>query len=119
MPIGQHILIVEDDPLVADTLLMTLEEEYHVSCVGTVGEALAFLRTANVNAVLVDSVLPDGRGCQIAEFAETSGAAVIEMSGYPAEMTGMANSRHRHLYKPFGRALLISAISEALANVRR
>ena len=40
-----HILIVEDEPLVVEVLQATLDTEYRVSSVNTVGEALAFLRT--------------------------------------------------------------------------
>ena len=87
-----HILIVEDDPLIVDVLVASLELEYRVSSVNTVGAALAFLRTSHVDVVLIDSVLPDGRGTEVACFAGGIGAAVIEMSGYPQVMDHLEHS---------------------------
>jgi CheY-like chemotaxis protein len=44
-----RVLIVEDEPLVADVLQATLDSEYHVSSVNTVKEALAFLHTSHAD----------------------------------------------------------------------
>ena len=68
-----HVLIVEDDPLIVDVVVASLELEYRVSSVNTVGAALAFLRTSHVDVVLIDSVLPDGRGAEVARFADGIG----------------------------------------------
>ena len=87
-----HILIVEDEPMIVEVLQAMLELEYRVSSVNTVDEALAFLRTSHVDAVLLDNVLPDGRGTEVACFADTLGTAVIEMSGYPEVMDDMQRS---------------------------
>jgi DNA-binding NtrC family response regulator len=97
-----HVLIVEDDPLIVDGLVASLESEYCVSSVNTVGAALAFLRASHVDLVLIDSVLPDGRGTEVACFADGLGAAVIEMSGYPQVMDDFAHSARPQLLKPFG-----------------
>ena len=51
-----HILIVEDDPLIVDVMVASLESDYRVSSVNTVGAALAFLRTSHVDVVLIDNV---------------------------------------------------------------
>ena len=111
-----HILIVEDEPLVVEVLQATLETEYRVSSVHTVGEALAFLRTAHVDAVLLDNVLPDGRGTEVACFADKVGTAVIEMSGYPEVMDGMQRSNRPHLFKPFKAEVLLSTIGNSLGR---
>jgi len=110
----RHILIVEDDPYVLDVLQTTLELEYHVSSANSVGEALAFLRTSHVDIVLVDSVLPDGRGNDVASFAARAGTAVVSMSGYPEEMVDLERGAQRHLCKPFGVKLLLTAVEHAL-----
>jgi len=118
MTIRSHILIVEDDPLVAEVLQTTLEEHYRVSCAHTIGQALGFLRTGHFSAVLLDCVLPDGRGDHVADFAETNGTPVIEMSGYPSEISGLHEGHRPHLQKPFGAALLLSTIDMVLADER-
>src|SRR5271165_2181500 len=107
-----HILIVEDEPLIVEVLQATLESEYLVSSVSTVGDALAFLHTSHVDAVLVDNVLPDGRGSEVACFAGKLGAAVVEMSGYPEVMNDMERSRRPHLFKPFKAEVLLSTIGK-------
>jgi len=109
-----HILVVEDDALVADVLQTTLEDEYHVSCATTLGEARAFLQSAHLDAVLVDYILPDGRGDEIIELAEALGTPVVEMSGYPAEMVGLEQRGHPHLQKPFGAVALLSLMESVL-----
>ena len=112
-----HVLIVEDDPLIVDVLVASLELEYRVSSVNTVGAALAFLRTSHVDVVLIDSILPDGRGTEVACFADGLGAAVIEMSGYPHVMEDLEHSARPHLLKPFGVQVLLSTIGHALRSV--
>jgi DNA-binding response OmpR family regulator len=92
-----HLLIVEDQPLVTDVLREILEAEYRVSCAKTAAEAFAFLRTSHVDLALVDSVLPDAPGGNVAEFAEKSGVAVIAMSGNPQEIAGFDNCEAPHL----------------------
>jgi Response regulators consisting of a CheY-like receiver domain and a winged-helix DNA-binding domain len=64
----------------------------------------------------VDSVLPDGRGAEVARVAETFGAAVIAMSGYPQDMDDLQRSQRLYLCKPFGPRELLSAIERALRN---
>ena len=109
-----HILIVEDEPLIVEVLQATLELDYRVSSVNSVGEALAFLRASHVDAVLLDNVLPDGRGTEVACFADQLGAAVIEMSGYPE--VDMQRSRRPHLFKPFKADALLSTLKSSLAS---
>jgi DNA-binding NtrC family response regulator len=111
-----HILIVEDEPLIVEVLQATLELDYRVSSVNSVGEALAFLRASHVDAVLLDNVLPDGRGTEVACFADQLGAAVIEMSGYPEVMDDMQRSRRPHLFKPFKADALLSTLKSSLAS---
>ncbi|HEY2618514.1 MAG TPA: response regulator [Acetobacteraceae bacterium] len=112
-----HILIVEDEQLIVEVLNGTLEFEYHVSSAATVRDALAFLRTSRVDVVLLDSILPDGCGVEVARAAEAVGAAVIEMSGYPEVMEGLQRSGRPHLCKPFGQDLLLATIASVVRNI--
>jgi DNA-binding response OmpR family regulator len=97
-----HILIVEDDPLIVDIMVASLEADFRVSSVNTVAAAIAFLRTSHVDVALIDKILPDGRGTEVACCADGFGTAVIEMSGYPQEMDHLEHSTRLHLLKPFG-----------------
>ena len=58
-----HILVVEDDPIVADILGMTLEEAgYFKTTANTIETALFELKHSQIDAVLLDINLPDGDG---------------------------------------------------------
>jgi len=96
-----HILIVEDEPLVLEVLQATLEADYRVSSVATIGEARACLRTSHIDLVLVDWGLPDGRGETLAEFAEELGVPAVMMSGHPAGLQGSTGHSRPYLMKPF------------------
>ena len=67
-----------------------------------------------MDVVLVDSILPDGRGYEVARSAARVGTAVISMSGYPEEMAGLELSEQHHLCKPFGVKLLLTTVEHAL-----
>ena len=61
-----HILIVDDEPEIRQSLTSILEEEdYIVTSAGTATEALELLRDADYDAVLLDIWLPDGDGLDI------------------------------------------------------
>jgi len=60
-----HILVVEDDPIVADILGMTLEEAgYFKTTANTIETALFKLKHNQIDAVLLDINLLDGDGTQ-------------------------------------------------------
>ena len=114
MASGFQVLIVEDEASVLDVLQTMLEMEYRVSSASTVEEALAILRTSHIDVALIDAVLPDGRGADLAVFAEKVGAAVIEMTGYPQDMVDLDAGGRQHLFKPFGANLLLETVGHVL-----
>src|SRR6201996_2299810 len=58
-----HVLIVDDEADIRDSLEAILrEEDYAVTTAGTAAEALQLLRDADFQAVLLDIWLPDGDG---------------------------------------------------------
>lgn len=116
---GFHVLIVEDEPLVLDVLQTMLETLYHVSSAPTVAEAQAILRTSHIDVALIDSVLPDGRGADVAVLAYNVGAAVIEMTGDPQEHIGLVASGRPHLFKPFRANVLLATVGDALHGHQR
>ena len=64
-----HILIVKDDPVVADVLGMTLEEAGHFqSTAHNIETALAELKHNAIDAVLLDINLTDGDGTRLARL---------------------------------------------------
>jgi two-component system nitrogen regulation response regulator NtrX len=86
-----HVLIVDDEADIRESLEAILrEEEYAITTAGTASEALALMRDADFQAVLLDIWLPDGDGldvlAKIREEAGTSARAatpeIIMISGH-------------------------------------
>ena len=64
-----HVLIVEDDPIVADVLGMILEEAGHFkTTANTIETALSELKHNRIDAILLDLNLPDGDGTRLARL---------------------------------------------------
>jgi two-component system nitrogen regulation response regulator NtrX len=61
-----HVLIVDDEADIRESLQAILsEEDYSITTAATAAEALALLRDADFQAVLLDIWLPDGDGLDI------------------------------------------------------
>jgi two-component system nitrogen regulation response regulator NtrX len=61
-----HVLIVDDEADIRESLEAILsEEDYTITTAGTAAEALALLRDADYQAVLLDIWLPDGDGLDV------------------------------------------------------
>ena len=64
-----HILVVKDDPIVADILGMTSEEAgYFKTTANTIETALLGSKHNQIDAVLLDINLPDGDGTRLARL---------------------------------------------------
>ena len=60
-----HVLIVDDEADIRDSLEAILREEDYAVTTGSATEALALLRDAPYEAVLLDIWLPDGDGLDV------------------------------------------------------
>jgi two-component system nitrogen regulation response regulator NtrX len=61
-----HVLIVDDEADIRESLEAILsEEDYVITTTGTAAEALALIRDADYQAVLLDIWLPDGDGLDV------------------------------------------------------
>ena len=119
---GQHVLLVEDDPLVRDYARSQLQALGYVVLQAADGpEALVLLRgTARVDLLFTDVVMPGGmNGRQLAEaaFALRPGLPVLYASGYNANVltrNGRLDEGVLLLGKPYRRADLAHKLHEAL-----
>jgi DNA-binding NtrC family response regulator len=64
--LGRTVLVVDDEPTIVDGLRLTLEAEgYAVRIAGSVQTALSVVREADIQAAVLDLMLPDGDGLQL------------------------------------------------------
>jgi len=86
-----HILVVDDEPGVRESLRMLLKDEFDVTPVGDVDAALALLDERAVDAVLLDLVMPGRTGIDfLRELAERSDSPpVIVLSATRAVATAV------------------------------
>jgi two-component system CheB/CheR fusion protein len=122
---GKTILVVEDEPLVRETLTLLLEGEGYrtVSAAdGTAALALATRGAVRPDLVLADYNLPNGpNGLQVvASLQEVLGSAIkaIILSGDISTTTlrEIARAGRAYLGKPVTASALISLIEELLAE---
>lgn len=113
---ANQILIVDDEPGIRHLLQQTLaEEKYKVQTAGSVFEALEKLHDTSFALAIVDLLLPDVDGLQLAEAIRIidPGTPVILISAYGAPaFEGMASHpaiRH-YLHKPFSLERLLRLV---------
>lgn len=117
-----HILIVEDDPVVADVLGMTLEEAGHFqSTAHTIEAAMAELKHNEIDAVLLDINLPDGDGTRLARLIRKNHLpmpilVVSGNAGIDDKITALGAGADGYLTKPFDRFELLANLD---AIIRR
>ena len=114
MQSSAHILVVEDDTLVAEVVAEVLEPASQTTHAATCAAALACFRKGGVDAILLDCTLPDGVDPALLAEADEAGVAVVVMSGHPELAERMAGAKRPFLLKPFQLDALLATIQRAL-----
>lgn len=87
-----HILLLEDDPECADTLLAMFKRggQFKLDTAATLKEALSKITGTNYDAVICDLRLPDAKGVEapIAIHNEAPSTPIIALSGHYPEDDG-------------------------------
>jgi CheY-like chemotaxis protein len=116
-----RILLVDDDPLIHDTLSQLLAIQGH-EVVGALNgrQALAQLRIHRIDVVVTDVLMPESDGLEVVQQVRRDhpDIAVIAISGGSARLPGgdalqLARTLGAHaiLFKPFGAADLGEVIA--------
>ena len=109
-----HVLVVKDDPIVADVLGMTLEEAGHFkTTANTIETALSELKHNQIDAILLDLNLPDGDGTRLARLVRKNHILVPILvisgnSGIDEKITALGAGADGYLTKPFDRYELMA-----------
>jgi two-component system KDP operon response regulator KdpE len=114
-----RVLIVDDEPQILRALQTNLRGAgYDVTTAATAQEALAAAAVGNPEAVILDLVLPDGRGTDVArELRRWSSAPIIVLSAVGDEQEKVAAldaGADDYVTKPFGMDELLARLRAAL-----
>ena len=112
---GKRVLIVEDE------IILAVDYHYELKDAGakaegfkgTIREALAYLAAHEVDAAIVDFVLPDGTGEPIIEGLRSRGIPFIVVSGSTFRVRSGVDAA-QVLSKPVPRGAICRALSQVL-----
>lgn len=111
----RHLLLVEDNQMVRETIMLMLEEDYEIFPVVSAADALMFLRfesASHIDIILLDCLLPDGNLGEVLAAADERATPVVLISGDPRQQDTMGEAR-LFLPKPFSRVNLLAALDTA------
>jgi len=112
-----QMLIVEDDPLVADTMQAGLEEHYGAAVIwrGTGFSAVETMKRRQLDIGVIDALLPDMNGFQLARQAANMNIPSLITTGHPDIILLCEHYSFPFLAKPF----LPAALVERTVNLIR
>jgi two-component system KDP operon response regulator KdpE len=116
---GTRVLVVDDEPQILRALEITLRREgYDVVVAHTAEEALTSAAAHPPEAVILDLLLPDGRGTEVArELREWSSAPILVLSAVEDEAEKVAAldaGADDYVTKPFSVEELLARLRAAL-----
>jgi two-component system KDP operon response regulator KdpE len=116
---GQRVLVVDDEPQILRGLQTMLRGAgYDVATAATAADALAAAAAHPPEAVILDLILPDGRGTDVArELRKWTDAPVIVLSAVGEEKEKVAAldaGADDYVTKPFGVDELLARLRAAL-----
>jgi two-component system catabolic regulation response regulator CreB len=119
---GQVILVVEDEPGIAENISYALETEgFEVHCCATLGEANEQLPSVRPNLIVLDINLPDGNGFDFCrELRKSSSVPVIFLTARKEEVdrvVGLEIGGDDYMVKPFSPRELGARIKAVLRRV--
>ncbi|MCH8861971.1 MAG: response regulator transcription factor [Proteobacteria bacterium] len=117
MPMAKKIFLVDDDVDLREALAsqLNLYEEYETSEAGTGAEALAALKTDNVDIIILDVGLPDLDGREVCRMIRRIGVKVpiIMLTGADTDsdtILGLDAGANDYITKPFRFEVLLARL---------
>ena len=117
-----QILIVEDEVKIAETVKEYLERDgHHVQHVTTVADALRLIN-AETDLIVLDLMLPDGKGERLCEWVtslfDTPVIMLTSKRSEDSRITGFACGADDYLTKPFSPRELAMRVKSVLKRAR-
>jgi two-component system OmpR family response regulator len=122
---GATVLVVEDEPSLADILRITLEfHGFRVLRAGTGARAVELARKHRPDLLLLDVMLPDGNGWQVCRTvrAEREDVPVVFLTARdsPGDIVGgLALGGDDYITKPFNIDEVVARVRAVLRRARR
>lgn len=108
---GRHILVVDDDQLLRETVSWMLAEQGHtIATVASAEEALAWLSRQRPDAVLVDIGLPGMRGDALVDAIAERWPGLAARTIITSGLLHAPRQGEAYLQKPFTRAQLLRVL---------
>ena len=119
-----NILIIEDEPSIADNIKLALEREsYAVTWVGTIEAADEAMESNTYNLIVLDIGLPDGSGFDFCQNIRTkSDVPVIILTARNSEIdkiVGLEIGADDYMTKPFSPRELVARVRAILRRTVR
>lgn len=121
MPETRHLLIIEDDPDIRESLAMGLEfEGFRVAAVASGSEGLRYLEAQPVDCLILDVLLPGGNGYSVLKELRQSrhrSLPVIMLSALDEvadRVRGLKYGADDYVVKPYDLSELVARIEAVL-----
>ena len=120
---SKSILVVDDEPRIAEVVTMNLElEGYQVSCASNGQEALRKIAEELPDLIILDVMMPDMDGFEtLRRIRELSNVPVIMLTvrgGETDKVKGLELGADDYVTKPFGPRELVSRVKAALRRAQ-
>jgi DNA-binding response OmpR family regulator len=116
MLVGRRVLIVEDEPLIADEQQAVLERARAIVLrkVDTEAAALAYLMQERADVVVLDWNLRGTHPLMLADYLGSQAVPFVIVTGYGRESLPSELRNCAFVQKPYRRAELLAGLSAAL-----
>jgi CheY-like chemotaxis protein len=113
---SSRILVVEDEPLVAETIASALGDKYQVQLAASAAAATDRLQAGRVDLMLLDCLLPGGQLGEVIAQADALQVPLVLMSGDLGRIEALEGGRRPFLGKPFTIDALLATVAKALGS---
>ncbi|HKW54277.1 MAG TPA: response regulator [Stellaceae bacterium] len=112
----RHVLVVDNEPAICELVQLALEADgsCRVTCASSVDEAVAVLRQDRPDAAIIDAILPQSSGLQLASQILDLGVPVLIVTGEPATRERLESIGCPYLAKPFPINVLVAETNALL-----
>lgn len=119
------VLLVDDEACLCGVLAEALQEHMgaEVVCALTAGLGARLLGENHVNLAVIDALLPDARGVDLARIVAEEDIPVLLTTGHPEIISRLEQYEFPYLAKPFRlnelRAMADAIMKDTADNIRR